>query len=155
MNTQRTDWVAGRPLSGRHFRGITRPYREAAQLGVIDERVRTLVAAFNADGVVASVASCEGHGFLGRYSSPYVAFKSPTGFAAALHALLERDSCTAHPRLQHFWTLEAHFNPAGELVFRLAIPGIRSYRHATRRSFDGDFVVLGLMVKEALVRRLA
>jgi len=156
MNLQPTNRDAGRPLSARHFRGMPRPYSEATQLGVIDQRVRTLVAAFNVDGVdganavIASVASCEGHGFLGRYSSPYVSFKSPMTVAAALHARLEQDAVAVQPRLRHYWTLEGHFNPANELVFRLAIPGIHHYRHATRRSFDYDFVVLASMVKEAV-----
>lgn len=131
-------------------RGAALPYAEAVRLGVIDARVRDLVACFNVDSLVASVASCEGHGFPWRYTSPYVAFKARNEIAASLHALLDADGISARPRLSYFWSIEAHFDPAGELVYRLAIPGIEQYRLVTRGSLDRDFATLASMVQKAV-----
>jgi hypothetical protein len=140
-------------MSGALNRGAPRPYHEALTFGVIDARVREPVAAFNVEGVIGTTASCEGHGVFSCRLSPYVAFKTDSRLAAALHVLLERDAHAPHPRLYHYWTITARFNEHGALSYCLCVPGIDRYWRFGRARLDRDFLVIASMLK-ALAREV-
>jgi len=122
--------------------GAPRAYREAVSLGVIDRRIRGLVAAFNVPGVVTTLASCQGHywPFLMVRETPYVMFRTTTSIAAKLAVLVRKDSLqAAHlAYLNYGWIVEGHFDDQGELQFTLRFGSSRFKR--TR--VDQDFEVL-------------
>jgi hypothetical protein len=138
--------------AARFFRGATRPYGEAAMLGVIDMRVRALVAAFNVDDVIETFASCEGHGRFGRYSRPYISFHAQTPVAAALAQVIDDHALASRPTLNHPWEIVARFNLFGQLVYRLSMEGEGYYHRTSRKGLDADFAMLAVMVGEALER---
>jgi hypothetical protein len=134
----------------QHFRGAARPHSEALALGVIDPHIRVLVRAFNVPGRIESPSSCEGHGFLAWYSSPYLAFRCRTAIAAVLASSLEGDALSRRPRLYFHWSVEPRFNRQGQIVFNLSILNRKYYRYVNRRRLDSDFSILASMMKETL-----
>lgn len=132
-----------------YFKGGVRAYVDAVKLGVIAVRIRGLVSALNVEGVVATSASCEGHGWLGRITSPYVAFATDVERAQTLSEMLAVDSLAARPLLQHLWTITGHFDSNNGLLFRLAVPALeaRSIR-TSRGALDADFERLRLMAEQ-------
>ena len=98
----------------------------------IDVKVKPLVDALNATGVVETYASCQGHAL--RRSDPYVAFRCGVDVAArldkTLHGLLLGN------RLRHRWDISASFHPVGwELRFCLRAPALTEARHDPARAF--------------------
>ncbi|MEX3628533.1 MAG: hypothetical protein VB138_02640 [Burkholderia sp.] len=120
-------------------RGMGRAYTDAERLGLTDPAIRELVAAMNRVDLVATLASCEGHGGWGRYASPYVLFRSRVQWAAQLNARLEADAVSENPTLNYEWRVIGVFDADHRVIFRRAIPGIRRYRWVTRHRLNQDF----------------
>lgn len=133
--------------SPRYFKGRLRPHSSAVKLGVIDPRIRDLVAAFNREGVVSSVSSCAGHRLWGLATrrTAFVMFSADTTLAARLAARIRRDQ-SGVSELHHYWQVDATFNVEGELVFCLSCPD----RRFNRRRLDTDFTRLRRWVDEIL-----
>lgn len=128
------------------LKGSLRPVSEAAELGVIDPRIGRLVTAFNVNGIVSSVSSCEGHRawLLPARNTPFVMFSTEVARAARLASRILRDYEQAC-ELQHYWTVEATFNADSELVFSLNCPD----RRFNRRRLDADMVLLAQWARES------
>lgn len=130
---------------GRYFKGSLRSYPEAVGLGVIDPRIRELIAAFNVHSVVSSISSCEGHRswkFDARQTA-FVSFSTRMALAARLAARIRLDQMTACT-LHHYWMMDAAFNTDSELVFCLSCPDKRF----NRRKLDADFAQLKSWAEE-------
>jgi len=130
----------------KYYRGIVDAYPEAVQLGLVDSRIRGLVAALNAKGMIATVASSEGRGILGCYSSPYVSFRTDATIASALHALLTREQGARPRRLHYTWAIEEYCNDQGEQVYHLSVPNVTQRLHWGRKHFDRDLQVIASVV---------
>jgi hypothetical protein len=119
--------------------GIPREYHEADSLGVIDQRIRDLVAGFNVPGVVSTQASCQGHRypFLAAWQTPYVVFRTKTTIAAEI-AMRVRDDSLRRAHLNYGWDIEGDFDDQGQLRFTLRCQSVRF----TRSGLDHDFAVL-------------
>ncbi|WP_321944388.1 hypothetical protein [Paraburkholderia tropica] len=128
----------------RYFLGKPRAYEEAVRLGVIEPRIRNLVAAFNVPGIVSTFASCEGHPsvlypLLGTSRAPFVAFRSAPGLAGRLGGLLMRESVAVHGRLNYYWSVEGWFDADDTIRFALRCTD----RHRlTRARLDEDLALL-------------
>lgn len=113
----------------------------------IEPKIKPLVDAMNATGVMKTIASCEGHYF--RDMSPYVYFKAPVALAAALERTLRPErGKPADPRLHHFWTLEGHFNGEYELCFSIRAPKLDRSMPLRRKRIDQDILVLAEIIIE-------
>lgn len=143
-------WRAFRSASDNPvIKGPPRPYQDAIALGVIEERIRALVAVMNIPGVVETVASCEGHRF--RNVGPYVAYRSDNDFACRLERRIRADEQSQRPTLAYYWTNRAYISSDFELIFTLSAPAIDSGKQTLCRGrLDSDFRILASMVKEAV-----
>jgi len=132
-------------FGSQNRKGVLRSHSRAVAVGVIDSRIRELVSAFNRDGVVASVSSCEGHrvGWLRTRETPFVMFASDITFATRLASRIRLDQID-HPMLNHYWLVDATFNVDDQLIFCLRCPDSR-FR---RKRLDADFAQLKLWVDE-------
>ncbi|MCY1528485.1 hypothetical protein D9M68_635900 [compost metagenome] len=133
--------------TARRFKGSLRPHDEALELGVIDPHIRELVAAFNVDGIVSSISSCEGHRRWGL-SAPqtaFIMFSAEPALAARIATRILVDQRGAS-ELHHYWKVDATFNADGELVFCLSCPEPRFRRSMV----DADFKRLKVWVEEIL-----
>jgi hypothetical protein len=145
--------VAYKRSSGdRYFKGRIRPYEEALQLSVIDERIAGLVSLLNSAPFIRTIASCEGHGWPFITLAPYVSFKCPSGVAAAIAVKLQSDFYSGKAELAYFWELTARFDDDGDLTYVLSIPGVSSKgaRRVTRSGLDSDFHLLRRWVEPLL-----
>ncbi|WP_143218735.1 hypothetical protein [Achromobacter xylosoxidans] len=133
--------------SPRYFKGRLRSHSNAVELGVIDPRIRDLVGAFNREGVVSSISSCEGHRRWGLATrrTAFVMFSANTILAARLAARIRHDQTEAS-ELHHYWQVDATFNVEGEMVFCLSCPD----RRFNRRDLDADFIRLTWWLDEIL-----
>ncbi|WP_105558057.1 hypothetical protein [Achromobacter sp. MYb9] len=143
-NEQGRAVIGTKVIVGR-FKGALRSHDEAAGLGVIDTRIRGLVEAFNVQGVVSSVSSCEGHRLwcLPTRRTPFVMFCTDVARAARLADRILLDygqGCELH----HYWRIDATFNADGGLVFSLHCPDQRF----NRRKLDADILRLTQWVRD-------
>lgn len=136
-------------IEGVH-RGRHRPYAEAIRLNLIDPHIATLVEAMNIPGVMRTIACCEGHVGLGRYSSPYVAFEASIDRAARWSDAVQGDALQASPRLRYHWEIVGKVSQEGGLVFVLSIPAIDRCRWVSRRRLNADIAVLEHLAQEVL-----
>lgn len=119
----------------RYFKGRPRPFDEAMELSVIDEKIRSLCIAMNVPGRMRTIASCEGHGnFFGQTSrSPYISFVSEISVAGKLDQLLQDDQVSISPKLKYFWRVTGEFSG---MELRFCLRGeIGFYR---RKKVDAD-----------------
>ena len=87
----------------------------------VDAKIKPLVDALNATGVVETYASCQGHAR--RRSDPYVAFRCEVDVAARLDKTLH--GLRLGGRLRYWWDISASFHPEGwELRFCLRAPAL-------------------------------
>ncbi len=123
----------------------------------IDVHIRDLVVFMNESGL-ETVASCEGH--LPQAKEPYVYFKTDVWIASGIAIALRHDLLSATPRLNFYWVIEGHFNPSGELLFRLSSPELQKKAFSichlitTQRMRDrinSDLFVLQEIVQKALM----
>jgi hypothetical protein len=138
------------PRTPRYFKGVPREYSEAVKLGVIDHRVRGLVASLNVPGIVSTFASCSGHLFPSYplWSSnklPYVAFRAAPELAGKLAGRLLRDSLDPSGQLHYLWTVTGHFDESDQISFALRCTAAR---WQTRSRLNEDMRLLGLWVDE-------
>jgi len=112
----------------RKSRGTAPDWRDAP----IDAKVKPLVDALNATGVVETYASCQGHARRG--SDPYVAFRCGVDVAARLDKTLH--GLRLGGRLRHWWDISGFFHPEGwELRFYLRAPALTEARDDPARAF--------------------
>lgn len=136
------------------WRGLatTRPYSE------IDPKVKPLVDKMNTTGIIRTIASCQGHGILGK--PPYVYFKAPTSIAAAIEQLLRDAAVSDDTRFQNAWVIEGRFDENYELTFLLYSPTYheksRSLLPLTlfwlfRKRIDAELLSLASVVERAVL----
>ena len=98
----------------------------------VDAKIKPLVDALNATGVVETYASCQGHAR--RRSDPYVAFRCGVDVAARLDKTLH--GLRLGGRLRHWWDISGFFHPEGwELRFYLRAPALTEARDDPARAF--------------------
>lgn len=127
----------------RYFKGVPRPFDEAMELAVIDERIQRLCLAMNVPGRMRTIASCEGHGnFFGQTSrTPYISFVSEIELAGKLDQIFQEDQCSVSPKLKYFWRITGEFSGT-KLRFCLR-PNIGFY---SRKKIDADLnTILSLL----------
>ena len=136
------------PTDPAFVKGMPRPYAEAANLNVIDERIRDLVAVLNVPGIVSTYACCEGHRYLLGQSSPYIAFVASSCFAVAFEQQLRNDSVSNSRRLYYRWANEPGINSDFAMSYRLHAPelDLGGGRKFDRNRLDADFEVLATML---------
>jgi hypothetical protein len=132
----------------RLFKGTPRSYQEAVQLGLIDTRIRQLVAALNVGSLVTTRSSCQGHGCLRMVTPPFVLFQAPQAFASALSLRLEQAASHESGTFSHYWTITGLFD-CGQMRYRLSLgEKPRGSWHLVRRRLDADFARLRELVKQ-------
>ncbi len=133
------------------FKGRPRAYEEAVSLGVIDERIRDLVAAINILAIAETLGSCEGHRrIIGGQQGPFVAYRATNNFACNLERRIRTDEISPRPVLHYYWTNRAFITADFELGFILSAPAIDAGNKKLCRSrVNADFATLASMVKEA------
>lgn len=106
-------WMNLSDLWVSYSRGI--PYIKKVPYSFIEPKIKPLVDAMNATGLIETIASCQGHGSpFGSANRPYVYFKTTNEFASLLQkTLLESDLC------QERWILNGIFNKEYQLCFSL------------------------------------
>lgn len=123
----------------------------------VDEFIRPLVVFMNECGM-ETVASCHGH--LSQAKDPYVLFKGNISSASAFSTALYNELLQPTVRLNFYWVIEGHFNPLGELLFRLSSPELQkkafSIFHITttpymRARINHDLFVMQEIVQQALL----
>lgn len=127
----------------KYFKGVPRPFDEALELAVIDEKIQRLSIAMNVPGKMRTIASCEGHGnFFGQTSrSPYISFVSETALAGKLDQLLQDDQVSISPKLKYYWRVTGEFSGT-ELRFCLRAQ-IGFY---SRKKIDADLSTILTML---------
>jgi hypothetical protein len=91
--------------------------RQRQPYDFIEPKIRPLVDAMNATGAIHTIASCQGHGVLGK--PPYVYFKSSVDIAASIGRLLREDAMSDDAKLHKAWVINGSFDQNYELVFCL------------------------------------
>jgi hypothetical protein len=127
-----------------------KPYSE------IDEKIKPIVEAMNATGVIKTIASCQGHA---NGMPPYVYFKASVDTASAIEQLLRGAACADDPRFLHMWVVEGRFNENFELVFLLYCPVYHDMQYSLRaliffgtfrRRLDAELLLLVGIVEQAV-----
>lgn len=133
-------------------RTAKRPYSE------IELRVKPLVEKMNATGVIRTVASCQGHGILGK--PPYVYFKAPQSIASFIEQLLRERTALGNPNNRLDWTVEGRFDENFELTFLLYSPTHYERSHSLvamalfcvfRKRLDAEFLFLSDVIDQAVL----
>ena len=135
-------------------RGIAtkRPYSE------IEPKVKPLVDKMNTTGLIKTVASCQGHGFLGK--PPYIYFKAPVSIAASIEQLLRYAAVSDDTSLQKVWVVEGRFDENYELTFLLHSPMYNERSHSLlafaffwlfRARIDTELLSLASVVERAVL----
>ena len=130
-------------------------------LSEIDEKIKCLVDAMNATGVITTVASCQGH-FGGLFRRPpYVYFKAPVGVAALIERQLREAAMFDDKRLKSFWLLKGVFDENYCLTFLLYSPKYEQestslVRDAwdcllNRKKLDADLLNLATIVEQTML----
>jgi hypothetical protein len=129
-----------------------RPY------GEIEPKVKPLVDSMNATGLIKTLASCQGHGALGK--SPYVYFKAPVKIAASIEQLLREATLSEDVRLQKVWVIEGRFDENYDLTFILHSPECYESSHSLwslvffwflRKRIDAELLSLASIVEKAVL----
>ena len=123
-----------------------------------DLKIKPLVDAMNATGVIQTVASCEGHATGCRH--PYVYFRAQVDVAARLERKLRDIEYAGAGPLHDYWVVESLFNQDFDLVFTLHPPRFKRVHDAALRSFwylwlhrsqlDADLLTLADIVQDVL-----
>ena len=114
----------------------------------IEPKIKPLVDAMNATGVMEVVVSCEGHYVRGMY--PYVYFKSAINIAATLEEDIIHAYLSRKPKLHYIWRMTGDFWERHELCFRLYSPTLKENMPFRRKQVDEDLLVLAEIVKESV-----
>lgn len=120
-------------------RGAGRKFSDAKRLNLIDRHILPLINGLNALHGIETLACCEGHGFLGRYSAPYVAFTAPTDIAFRFQIALDAANVSLTKPLSYYWNMDARYSVDGVLVYRLYAPTLDRHFWVTRRKLNSDF----------------
>lgn len=127
----------------------------------IDEKIKSLVDAMNATGVITTVASCQGHfgGF--NRKPPYVYFKAPVTVAALIEQQLREAAMFDDKKLKAFWLIKGVFDDNYCLTFLLYSPKYEQestslVRDAwdcllNRRNLDSDLMNLAAIVEQTML----
>lgn len=91
---------------------------------------------------IETLACCQGHGFCGKFSVPYVAFTAPQSVACAFQLALDKEVHTSESRLRFFWEMDARFRQDGELVYRIKAPTLDRHFLVRRKHIDEDLLVI-------------
>jgi hypothetical protein len=110
----------------------------------IEPRIRSLVDAMNATGVMQTIASCEGH--RRRAMPPYVYFRASPEVAGAVCRHL-REAQT-NGCLHNCWEVEGLFDDLCRLCYRLAAPSLENTVFWRKRCLHADFEMLRLLMVE-------
>lgn len=124
---------------------------------VIEARVKPLVDAMNATGVIVTIASCQGH--CGYFRPPYIYFISTISVAENIERALR--AYHTDGRLNDYWTLRGIFNEQHQLCFLLEAPrhdersrslirSILGFYGIFRCRLDQDMETLSGLFSEAL-----
>ncbi|WP_155308268.1 hypothetical protein [Burkholderia gladioli] len=134
----------------RAAKGMLRSYTEAASLGVIDERIRPLVAVLNIPGQVVTLSSCQGHRWPwgAVRENPFVLFQTEPRHAATLARCLREDQFSRRRRLAYYWQVEAEFDEQDALRFSLRCRTASFHRVR----LDRDFATLTSWVQQIFQR---
>jgi len=115
----------------------------------------------NATGVITTIASCQGHGFLGK--PPYVYFKSSTKTAASIEQLLREATMLADARFKEAWVVEGRFDQNFELTFLLYSPAYHEMSYSFmaftfcgvfRKRLDSELLSLASIVEQAMLLKI-
>lgn len=137
-------------ISRLEFRA-KKPYSE------IDEKIKYLVDAMNATGVMTTVASCHGHA---SGKPPYVYFKASVDTASSIERLLREAAIADDARFRHAWVVEGRFNEKFELTFLLYSPAYHEmyssflafiYLGVFRKRLDAELLSLARVVEQAVL----
>lgn len=129
-----------------------RPYSE------IEPKVKPLVDKMNTTGLIKTVASCQGHGFLGK--PPYVYFKASVSIAASIEQLLRDAAVSDDTSLQKVWVVEGRFDENYEITFLLYSPAHHERSHSLlafaffwlfRTRIDAELLSLASVVERAVL----
>lgn len=130
-------------------RGAGRPFSDADRLGLIDRHILPLIRGMNALTGVETFACCQGHGFCGHFSAPYVAFTAPQSLACAFQLTLDKEVHTSGMRLNFFWEMDARFREDGQLTYNIKAPTLDRHFWVKRKRIDEDFLVILAILQEA------
>ena len=135
------------------FRGSGRKFSDAARLQLIDEHMLPLVHGMNSLVGVETIACCEGHGLLGIYSTPYVAFTAPPDVACKFQIALERASNSNSAVLNYWWDMDARYREDGILIYRINAPSLDRHFWVTRKKLNKDFETILNLFQESHLQR--
>jgi len=130
-------------------RGAGRPFSDVDRLGLIDRHILPLIRGMNALEGVETFACCQGHGFCGRFSAPYVAFTAPQSVACTFQLALEKEVHTSGKRLKFYWYMDARFREDGELIYSIKAPSLDRHFWVRRKHIDKDFLAVLAIFQES------
>lgn len=127
----------------------------------VEPKVKPLVDKMNATGLIRTLASCQGHGILGK--PPYVYFKAPVYIAASIERQLREAAMFDDPGLNTDWIIKGLFDADYELAFLLHSPEYHEKSFSLwaplfiglfRKRLDAELLFLAYLVEKAMLSNI-